>query len=117
MTLSRWLPRPYPPGAHARYQDNDHQRPRQAPVIDCCDVAVIGAGPGGAATATFLALAFYTEDFHFAQLARIPEQRQGLIDLLTGIVGTCEAAVVTDKIRDFFGERAAFLEGQSEGRA
>lgn len=49
-------------------------------------------------------------------LARIPGQRQGLIDLLTGTVGTCEAAVVTDKIRDLFGDEAAFLEGNSDGR-
>jgi flavin-dependent dehydrogenase len=39
----------------------------------------------------WLVRAFYREDFHFGQLAKDPVHRQGLIDLLTGIVGTPEA--------------------------
>ena len=53
----------------------------------------------------WLVRAFYREDFHFGGLARDPAHRQGLVDLLTGIVGTPEALGVTDAIRGFFAER------------
>ena len=49
-----------------------------------------------------LVQAFYREDFHFGTLAKNPAHRQGLIDLLTGVVGTPEANEVTQAIRTFF---------------
>lgn len=49
-----------------------------------------------------LVQAFYREDFHFGTLAKNPAHRQGLIDLLTGVVGTPEANEVTQAIRAFF---------------
>ena len=51
-----------------------------------------------------LVQAFYREDFHFGELARNPTHRQGLVDLLTGLVGTPEAVEVTRAIRAFFNE-------------
>ncbi len=60
-----------------------------------------------AAFEQFLTLvqAFYTEGFHFGTLARDPEQRQGLVDLLTGVVGTPQAHKVTRTIRAFFDQQ------------
>jgi flavin-dependent dehydrogenase len=53
-----------------------------------------------------LVRAFYREDFHFGKLSQTPTYRQGLVDLLTGIVGTPEATEVTDTIQAVFdGER------------
>ena len=49
-----------------------------------------------------LVRAFYDPDFHFGEMARNPRKRQGLVDLLTGIVGTQEAAEVTRYIDVFF---------------
>jgi flavin-dependent dehydrogenase len=49
-----------------------------------------------------LVRAFYQQDFHFGALAKNPVHRQGLIDLLTGIVGTPEANQVTATIQAFF---------------
>ena len=49
-----------------------------------------------------LVRAFYREDFHFGKLSRTPSYRQGLVDLLTGIVGTPEATEVTDTIQAVF---------------
>ena len=46
--------------------------------------------------------AYYRDDFQFGRLARNPEYRQGLIDLLTGIVGTPAALEVTRAIRAVF---------------
>lgn len=48
----------------------------------------------------FLALvrAFYTEDFHFGPLSKDPEHRQGLVDILTGDVGTPHADLVATAI-------------------
>ena len=59
----------------------------------------------------WLVRAFYREDFHFGKLARDPAHRQGLVDLLTGIVGTPEAIGVTNAIQDFFSSQ-----GQAERR-
>jgi len=52
----------------------------------------------------WLVRAFYEPSFHFGSLAREPEKRQGLVDLLTGVVDTPEAEKVTGAIRAFFGE-------------
>ena len=52
-----------------------------------------------------LVRAFYTEDFQFGTLARDPLHRQGLVDLLTGIVGTHAAHEVTRTIRAFFDQK------------
>ena len=49
-----------------------------------------------------LVSAYYREGFHFGELARNPEYRQGLTDLLTGVVGTREAIAVTDTIQAVF---------------
>lgn len=49
--------------------------------------------------------AFYTEDFHFGELAKDPDHRQGLVDLLTGIVGTSHAENVTKAIRASLGTK------------
>jgi 2-polyprenyl-6-methoxyphenol hydroxylase-like FAD-dependent oxidoreductase len=49
-----------------------------------------------------LVRAFYREDFHFGKLSQTPSYRQGLVDLLTGIVGTPEATEVTDTIQAVF---------------
>jgi len=53
----------------------------------------------------WLVRAFYTEDFKFGQMAQVPSQRQGLVDLLTGIVGTPEADEVSERIQEFFAQR------------
>lgn len=51
----------------------------------------------------WLVRAFYTDDFQFGQMAKVPSQRQGLVDLLTGVVGTPEADEVTEVIRNALG--------------
>jgi len=55
-----------------------------------------------AAFEQFLVLvrAFYTPGFHFGQFAKSGEHRQGLVDLLTGIVGTREANLVSRTLRE-----------------
>lgn len=50
-----------------------------------------------------LVRAYYHDDIRFGDLARDPTQRRGLIDLLTGVVGTPEAAAVTHSLRGFLG--------------
>ena len=45
-----------------------------------------------------LVRAFYQEGFRFGELAREPEQRQGLVDLLIGNVGSRAAIVVAARI-------------------
>ena len=54
-----------------------------------------------------LVRAFYTEDFRFGELSKHEAHRQGLIDLLTGIVDTEEAIGVVDKIQQMFDDEAA----------
>lgn len=54
-----------------------------------------------------LVRAFYTEDFRFGELARHDVHRQGLVDLLTGIVDTSEAIGVTAKIQQMFDDELA----------
>jgi flavin-dependent dehydrogenase len=49
-----------------------------------------------------LVRAFYTEDFRFGELSKHDAHRQGLTDLLTGIVDTDEAIGVTEKIQQMF---------------
>lgn len=56
-----------------------------------------------------LVRAFYREDFHFGKLAANPQYRQGLVDLLTGIVGTPEATAVTNELRSFFQDNDTVL--------
>lgn len=46
-----------------------------------------------------LVRAFYTDDFKFGELSKHEAHRQGLVDLLTGIVDTEEAVGVTERIR------------------
>lgn len=46
--------------------------------------------------------AFYREGFQFGKLAQNPTYRQGLVDLLTGIVSTPEALEVTQTIQAVF---------------
>lgn len=46
-----------------------------------------------------LVRAFYTEDFRFGEISREEAHRQGLVDLLTGIVDTDEAIGVTELIQ------------------
>lgn len=53
-----------------------------------------------------LVRAFYTEDFRFGELSKHESHRQGLIDLLTGIVDTDEAIGVVKKIEQMFAEDA-----------
>lgn len=54
-----------------------------------------------------LVRAFYTEDFRFGELSKHEGHRQGLIDLLTGIVDTEEAIGVVNKIQQMFDDEAA----------
>lgn len=54
-----------------------------------------------------LVRAFYTEDFRFGELSKHEAHRQGLVDLLTGIVETDEAIGVTNKIQQMFDDEAA----------
>ena len=54
-----------------------------------------------------LVRAFYTEDFRFGELSKHDSHRQGLIDLLTGIVDTDEAIGVVGKIEQMFAAEAA----------
>lgn len=49
-----------------------------------------------------LVQAFYREGFRFGKLAQNPTYRQGLVDLLTGIVGTPEAVELTRTIQAVF---------------
>ena len=49
-----------------------------------------------------LVRAFYTEDFRFGELSKNDAHRQGLTDLLTGIVDTEEAVGVTTRIQEMF---------------
>ena len=44
--------------------------------------------------------AFYREDFSFGALAVDPMLRQGLVDLLTGIVGSPEALATVRAIQE-----------------
>lgn len=53
----------------------------------------------------YLVEAFYDEEFHFSALAADPVLRKGLVDLLTGIVGTPQARAVNKHIRDEFEQR------------
>lgn len=54
-----------------------------------------------------LVRAFYTEDFRFGELSKHEAHRQGLVDLLTGIVDTDEAVGVVTKIEQMFDDEAA----------
>ena len=54
-----------------------------------------------------LVRAFYTEDFRFGELSKHDAHRQGLTDLLTGIVDTEEAIGVTAQIQRMFDEEVA----------
>lgn len=54
-----------------------------------------------------LVRAFYTDDFRFGELSKHESHRQGLIDLLTGIVDTDEAVGVVAKIQQMFDDEAA----------
>ena len=54
-----------------------------------------------------LVRAFYTEDFRFGELSKHKAHRQGLTDLLTGIVDTDEATGLVDKIHQMFAEEAS----------
>lgn len=54
-----------------------------------------------------LVRAFYTEDFRFGELSKHDAHRQGLTDLLTGIVDTEEAIGVTAQIQQMFDEEVA----------
>lgn len=54
-----------------------------------------------------LVRAFYTEDFRFGELSKHESHRQGLVDLLTGIVDTEEAIGVVEKIQQMFDDEAA----------
>jgi len=54
-----------------------------------------------------LVRAFYTEDFRFGELSKNDAHRQGLVDLLTGIVDTDEAIGVTAQIQHMFDEEVA----------
>ena len=54
-----------------------------------------------------LVRAFYTEDFRFGELSKHDAHRQGLTDLLTGIVDTEEAIGVTAQIQQMFDEDVA----------
>ena len=54
-----------------------------------------------------LVRAFYTEDFRFGELSKHEAYRQGLVDLLTGIVDTEEAIGVVTKIQQMFDDEAA----------
>ena len=54
-----------------------------------------------------LVRAFYTEDFRFGELSKHAAHRQGLVDLLTGIVDTEEAVGVVRKIEQMFDDEAA----------
>ncbi len=54
-----------------------------------------------------LVRAFYSDDFRFGELSKDPDCRQGLVDLLTGVVGTAEADKVSEIIRGFFDDRVA----------
>jgi len=54
-----------------------------------------------------LVRAFYTEDFGFGELSKDESHRQGLVDLLTGIVDTDEAIGVVAKIEQMFAAEAA----------
>ncbi len=54
-----------------------------------------------------LVRAFYTEDFRFGELSKHDAHRQGLTDLLTGIVDTDEAIGVTAQIQAMFDEEVA----------
>ena len=51
--------------------------------------------------------AFYTEDFRFGELSKNDAHRQGLTDLLTGIVDTEEAVGVTTRIQEMFDQEVA----------
>jgi flavin-dependent dehydrogenase len=53
-----------------------------------------------------LVRAFYTEDFRFGELSKHAAHRQGLVDLLTGIVDTEEAVGVVRKIEQMFDDEA-----------
>ncbi len=52
----------------------------------------------------WLVRAFYAEDFHFGQLAKDPIQRRGLVEMLSGVIGTEEGLAVTSRIQEFFAE-------------
>lgn len=54
-----------------------------------------------------LVRAFYTEDFRFGELSKNEAHRQGLVDLLTGIVDTEEAIGVTEQIQQMFDDEVA----------
>jgi hypothetical protein len=54
-----------------------------------------------------LVRAFYTDDFRFGELSKHESHRQGLVDLLTGIVDTDEAIGVVAKIQQMFDGEAA----------
>ncbi len=54
-----------------------------------------------------LVRAFYTEDFRFGELSKHKSHRQGLTDLLTGIVDTDDATGLVDKIHKMFADEAA----------
>ncbi|MAD33046.1 MAG: alkylhalidase [Planctomycetes bacterium] len=54
-----------------------------------------------------LVRAFYTEDFRFGELSKNDAHRQGLTDLLTGIVDTEEAVGVTTRIQEMFDQEVA----------
>ena len=61
-----------------------------------------------------LVQAYYEADFHFGTLTKNPVHRLGLIDLLTGVVGTPNGDEVTKAIRAFFARRrGATPDGQN----
>jgi flavin-dependent dehydrogenase len=51
-----------------------------------------------------LVKAYYSDDVRFGELAKDASNRQGLVDMLTGITDTPEAASVTDALRASLGE-------------
>jgi flavin-dependent dehydrogenase len=54
-----------------------------------------------------LVRAFYTEDFRFGELSKVEAHRQGLVDMLTGIVDTDEAIGVIEQIQQMFDDEVA----------
>ncbi len=64
-----------------------------------------------------LVRAFYSDQVRFGELAKDPGNRQGLVDMLTGITATDEAVKVTDALRIVLGDKSTALPGHPVRRS
>ena len=61
-----------------------------------------------------LVRAFYSGDVRFGELAKDPDLRQGLVDMLTGVTDTPQAVNVTNALRaSLDGKSQAMMRGSS----